>query len=99
MPLRVGGGIRIKIYEGMAAQMPIVSTSIGAEGLRISPEHDILMGDTADEFARQTLRLLDDARLRGEIGSAAREMVTRNFSWDRAAQDIDSVLQEVAIAE
>ncbi len=94
VPLRVGGGIRIRIYETMAAGIPIVSTSVGAEGLRIAPEENILMADTPEDFARQTLRMLNDEELRLGIGRAAQEMVVRNFSWDKAASDIDAVLRQ-----
>jgi glycosyltransferase involved in cell wall biosynthesis len=96
VPLRFGGGIRIKIYEAMAAQSPLVSTSIGAEGLRVSPERDILLADTPAEFAGQTLRLLNDAALRESIGRAGQELVSHNYSWDKAAQDIDAALEECA---
>jgi glycosyltransferase involved in cell wall biosynthesis len=92
VPLQVGGGIRLKIYEAMAASLPIVSTSIGAEGLMISPGKDILIADTPEEFACQLVRLLDNPRFRDEIARAGHEMVRDSFSWDRVAEAVDSIL-------
>ena len=67
VPLRIGGGTRLKIYEAMAAKVPVVSTTVGAEGLHVNPPHDIRIGDTPEDFAAQCLELLGsprDSRLR-----------------------------------
>ena len=64
VPLRVGGGTRLKIYEAMAAGVPVVSTSIGAEGLAVANDKDILLADSPADFADACIRLLDDAALR-----------------------------------
>ena len=64
VPIRQGGGTRLKILEAMALGTPVVSTSKGAEGLEVTPGHDILIADEPAEFADQVIRLLRDAALR-----------------------------------
>ncbi|MBI1353788.1 MAG: glycosyltransferase [Acidobacteria bacterium] len=82
VPLRVGGGTRLKIYESMAAGLACVSTTIGAEGLEIHPPHDIRIADEPEDFARQCLELLDDAKTRQSVAQAGLEMVRESFSWE-----------------
>jgi glycosyltransferase involved in cell wall biosynthesis len=96
VPLRVGGGTRLKIYESMAAGTPIVSTTIGAEGLEIHPPHDIRIGDTAEEFAAQTLALLDSESQRDAVAQAAWELVNAKFSWEKIARDFENILERTS---
>ncbi len=93
VPLRIGGGTRLKIYEAMAANVPVVSTSVGAEGLEVHPPADIRLGDTPAEFAKQCLDLLDDPAARMAITRRAREMVEANFSWSRIADRFSDALE------
>jgi glycosyltransferase involved in cell wall biosynthesis len=83
VPLRIGGGTRLKIYESMAAGTAVVSTTIGAEGLEIDPPANIRLGDTADRFAEQCLELLEDEDERERTASAGLELVRSRFSWDK----------------
>lgn len=85
IPLRVGGGTRIKAYEAMAMGRAIVSTEIGVEGLPVTPERDYVRADTADDFAAAIVRLLDDADARRRLALSARQLVERNFSAAAAA--------------
>ena len=93
VPLRVGGGTRLKIYESMAAAVPVVSTTIGAEGLVIHPPRDSRIGDTPQEFAAHCLELLDDPAKRYQIAHAGRDLVTARFSWDQVCRDFEAILQ------
>jgi sugar transferase (PEP-CTERM/EpsH1 system associated) len=95
VPLRIGGGTRIKIFEAMAMGKAIVSTTIGAEGLPVEHEGNIILADEPREFAKQTVRLLRDQRLREKLGCAARELVEQNYSWASVARHFDGVLQRV----
>ncbi len=81
VPLRIGGGTRIKIYEGMAAGLPVVSTQIGAEGLSIRHNENILLADTPEDFARQTVELLAKPARREAISETGRTLVREHFSW------------------
>ena len=82
VPLRIGGGTRLKIYESMAAGCATVSTTIGAEGLTIDPPRNIRIADAADAFADQCLDLLTNADTRRTIAAAALELVRKQFSWE-----------------
>jgi len=94
VPLRLGGGTRLKILEAMALGTPVVSTSKGAEGLAVTQEGDILIADRPDDFARQVVRLLDDPALAGRLARNARDLVERLYTWDTIGAQLDSVLQE-----
>ncbi|HUI79473.1 MAG TPA: glycosyltransferase [Bryobacteraceae bacterium] len=92
VPLRIGGGTRLKIYEAMAARIPVVSTTIGAEGLTIHPPNDIRIADTPEEFARRCLELLDDAAERQRVADCAWKMVRANFSWEHVARCFEKIM-------
>jgi len=94
IPLRIGGGTRLKVYECMAAGLPIVSTTIGAEGLDYMPGKDLLLADTPAEFAEACLRLLDDSAARKQMASNAQQMVEERFSWKTAARAFESILEQ-----
>jgi glycosyltransferase involved in cell wall biosynthesis len=93
VPLRIGGGTRLKIYEAMAAQIPVVSTTIGAEGLSVNPPHDIRLADTPAHFAAQCLELLTTPDLRTRLAQAAAAMVTSHFSWEQVARAFEKIMQ------
>jgi glycosyltransferase involved in cell wall biosynthesis len=94
VPLRIGGGTRLKIYESMASRVPVVSTRIGAEGLLLTPPDTGRLADTAEEFAEQCLALLDDPAERARVAECAWRMVDANFSWDRVARVFEEILEE-----
>jgi glycosyltransferase involved in cell wall biosynthesis len=93
VPLRIGGGTRLKIYEAMAAQIPVVSTTIGAEGLSVNPPQDIRLADTPANFAAQCLELLTTPELRARLSRAAWEMVNANYSWEQVARAFEKIMQ------
>ena len=93
VPLRIGGGTRLKIYEAMAAQIPVVSTTIGAEGLTVHPPADILIANPPDRFAAHCLELLASPGTRTRISRAAWEMVHSHFSWEHVARCFEKVMQ------
>jgi glycosyltransferase involved in cell wall biosynthesis len=94
VPLRIGGGTRLKIYESMAAKTAVVSTTIGAEGLDINPPENIRIADTAEAFAEQCVELLEDASLRQRITTAAWEMVSSRFSWEQVTREFERILAD-----
>jgi glycosyltransferase involved in cell wall biosynthesis len=95
VPLRLGGGTRLKIVEGMAMATAIVSTTLGAEGIDAIPERDILIADEPAGFAAAVLRLLDDAELRTRLGQSARQLAVRHFSWRAAAASLEDFYHHV----
>jgi len=94
VPLRIGGGTRLKIYESMAARIPVVSTTIGAEGLTVNPPEDIRIADTPSDFAAQCLELLENLDERGRQSAAAWEMVNAQFSWEQVSRCFERILLE-----
>jgi len=92
VPLRVGGGTRIKIYEAMAAGTPVVSTSIGAEGLDVRDGETILLADDAAGFAEACVSLLMNQDAAARICAAARELVSSRYSWDAVAYAFEKLL-------
>jgi glycosyltransferase involved in cell wall biosynthesis len=93
VPLRIGGGTRMKIYEAMAAGAAVVSTTVGAEGLDVHPPGDIRIADTAAEFASQCVELLDADSARDQQAAAAWQLVSQNFGWDSVVRQFESILE------
>jgi polysaccharide biosynthesis protein PslH len=93
VPLLVGGGTRLKIYEAMAARAPVVSTTIGAEGLEYTPGETIRIADRPEDFAEQCLDLIEDAAARQRMTAAAWERVNAGFSWENVSRQFDALLQ------
>lgn len=95
VPLRIGGGTRLKIFEAMSMAKAVVSTSIGAEGLPVKNGEHLLIADDPASFAENTLRLLGNPSQRAEIGQAARHLVEENYSWARVSQGFVQALENV----
>lgn len=95
VPLRVGGGTRLKILEGMAMAKAIVSTTLGAEGLSTVHGRDILMADRPTEFADGVVRLLRDPAMRACLGREGRKLVEQEYDWGGITARLDSVYQSV----
>ena len=95
VPLRLGGGTRLKILEAMAMAKPIVSTRIGAEGLVVAHGRELLVADRAVDFAAEVRRLLDDPALGDRLGRAARALVETRYAWRASAAILDRLLMEL----
>ncbi len=95
VPMRVGGGTRLKIYEAMAMGKPVISTTVGAEGLPIRDGKELLIADQPEDFAQAVIRALSDATLAANIGERARALVCERFGWERAAQAFMQVCEKV----
>ncbi|MEK6246691.1 MAG: glycosyltransferase family 4 protein [Planctomycetales bacterium] len=94
VPLLVGGGTRIKIFEAMAMGKAVVSTTIGAEGLKVTAGKHILLADSASDFARATSRLLANSAQRKQMGDAAHQLVNENFSAESVARQFEQICQQ-----
>lgn len=82
VPLRVGGGTRIKIFEGMSTGIPVISTRIGAEGLPVTDGSDILLADNPHDFVARITDLFQDPDRAARMGAAGRLLVKTRFGWD-----------------
>jgi len=94
VPLRIGGGTRLKIYEAMATGRPVISTTVGAEGLDVHDGEDILIADSPDSFSRSVIGVLQDCDLKTRIGVAAAKLASR-YDWAVIAAQFASVLERV----
>jgi glycosyltransferase involved in cell wall biosynthesis len=94
-PLRIGGGTRFKIVEAMAMSKPVVSTSLGAEGLDVEPGRHLLIGDDAASFAAAVSRVLADPELGAGLGRNGRALVEARYSWDWAARSLEALYRQV----
>ncbi|HET8546439.1 MAG TPA: glycosyltransferase, partial [Bryobacteraceae bacterium] len=92
VPLRIGGGTRLKIYEAMAAGTPVVSTSIGAEGLAVAHPETIRLADSPEAFAEQCVRLIENHAERERLATAAAALVLSRFSWDTVSRDFANLV-------
>lgn len=86
VPLRGGSGTRLKILESMAFGRPVISTSIGCEGLHVCNNENIIISDKPEEFARKTIELLQNVNFREKISKNARNLVEHNYSWESIAK-------------
>jgi len=90
VPLRVGGGTRLKIFEALAMGKGVVSTTVGAEGLPLVPGEHFLRADDPTEFARAVVALLRDSSRRRALGTAGRRLVEQRFSWSQVAREFEA---------
>ena len=96
VPLRVGGGTRIKIPEAMAMAKPVVATPVGAEGLPFRDGRELCIAERPADFAQVVLELLRDPLLRISIGAAGRREVVEKHSWESVADTVEEILEHVA---
>ncbi len=103
VPLRVGSGTRLKILEAMAAGSPVVSTSVGCEGIEVRNNENILVADTPREFAEACKRLMEDRSLSERIRRGGYALVSEKYSWERIAAGLEreyrELLREKGMAE
>ena len=96
VPIRIGGGTRIKIYEALAMEIPMVSTTVGAEGLPLSDNEHILLRDTPVSFAEAVINLLTDKKLARDLALNSAKYVRENFGWasvtEKFAEDCEKAI-------
>ena len=93
VPLRVGGGTRLKIFEAMAAGAPVVSTAVGAEGLPVRHGENIRIADTAAAFAAECLALLEDESTRQTLSANGSDLIRTKFSWETVTLRFEETLR------
>jgi glycosyltransferase involved in cell wall biosynthesis len=96
VPIRMGGGTRLKVVEGLAMARPLVSTSLGCEGIAVRDGEHLLIGDTAEAFAAAVVRARDDPELGARLGAAGRELMAERYSWDAAGERLQALYTTVA---
>jgi glycosyltransferase involved in cell wall biosynthesis len=95
VPLRLGGGTRLKIIEAMAMGKAIVSTTLGVEGIEAVPGRDLLVEDQPAAFADAVGRLLAEPSLAARIGQSARQLAVQRYDWQGAARALEGLYREI----
>jgi sugar transferase (PEP-CTERM/EpsH1 system associated) len=96
VPLRIGGGTRLKIFEAMAMGKAVVSTAVGAEGLPVTNGEHVMIADDPGAFADATVNLLRDIPRRRSLESAARKLVVQKYDWSAVAGELEEALRKIA---
>ncbi|MCL4294784.1 MAG: glycosyltransferase [Anaerolineae bacterium] len=95
VPLRFGSGIRNKILEAWATARPVVSTTLGAEGLAVQHGENILLADEPNQFAQSVLSLLDDQQQRIRLAQAGRRSVESKYAWSEISQQYNAIYEAI----
>ncbi|HSL21361.1 MAG TPA: glycosyltransferase [Vicinamibacterales bacterium] len=96
VPLRIGGGTRLKIFEAMSMGKAVVSTTVGAEGLPVTDGRDIILADEPAAFAAAVVRLMRNADERRRIEAAARQLVVARYDWSAVSRELEDALLSFA---
>ena len=96
VPLRFGGGTRLKILESLARGVPVLSTAVGCEGLGLRHEHDVVIADDPRGFAEWIDRLLSDDELCSSLARNGRQTVEQRFDWSAIGDRLQEALLEIA---
>jgi glycosyltransferase involved in cell wall biosynthesis len=91
VPLRAGGGMRVKILNAMAQALPIVTTTLGCEGIAVKSGKHVLIADQPEDFARATLALLNDRATSDELGRNGRALIDSTYDYRAACQPLETV--------
>lgn len=89
VPLRIGGGTRLKILQALAMKKAVVSTAVGCEGLDLQPDEHLFVADEPRQFAAKTIQLIRDPSLRYRLGENGRNLVQEKFDWDVIVKGLD----------
>jgi len=93
VPVRAGGGMRVRILEAFARAAPVVTTSIGLEGIDACPGEDVLVADNPEDFAKAVIDLLQDKVLQQRLSTNGRRLVEKKYDWQVVLQELDQVYQ------
>lgn len=95
VPLRVGGGSRLKILEAIAAGVPVISTTLGAEGLGVQNGENILIADDTSEFVEAIVKVLENESLRQRLINAGRALVTERYDWSKLGKALFNLYNDL----
>lgn len=94
IPVRAGGGMRVRILEAFARAMPVVTTTVGLEGIEAVPGQDVLVADTPDDFANAVCRILGDPALQAQLSTNGRQLAESKYDWQAALRAVDNVYRQ-----
>lgn len=91
VPVRAGGGMRVRILEAFARAMPVVTTTLGLEGIQAEPGEDVLVADTVETFSGAVVRLLGDEELQRQLAERGRRLAERRYDWQVALKGMETI--------
>ena len=94
IPVRAGGGMRVRILEAFARAMPVVTTTVGLEGIQAQPGEDVLVADDPKDFADSVIRLLTDKTLQDQLSVNSRRLAEKKYDWQITLKDLEKVYQQ-----
>lgn len=94
IPVRAGGGMRVRILEAFAYAMPVVTTTVGLEGIQANPGKDVLVADDPDDFANSVVQLLNNKGLQGQLSANGRHLAETKYDWQVTLKDLEKVYQK-----
>jgi glycosyltransferase involved in cell wall biosynthesis len=97
-PMKSGGGSRTKFFEAMASGLPIITTSLGVEGIVAENNREVVIRDDLEELAKEAIKLLQNKKLREAIGKKGQELVKREYAWRSSAEQLDKLYEEATHA-
>jgi glycosyltransferase involved in cell wall biosynthesis len=96
VPMRSGGGTRLKVLDGLASGRPVVTTTMGAEGIDVTPDEDVVLADGAEGFAAAAARALTDRDLAQRIGANGRRLAETTYDWASIGERLGALLDDLA---
>jgi glycosyltransferase involved in cell wall biosynthesis len=95
IPVRAGGGMRVRILEAFARAMPVVTTTVGLEGIQAQPGSDVMVADTPDEFAKAVIGILGDKHLQAKLSMNGRRLAESKYDWQVVLKHLDHVYRKL----
>jgi polysaccharide biosynthesis protein PslH len=99
VPVRAGSGMRVRILEAFARGVPVVTTTIGLEGIHARPGEAVLVGDTPEEFARQVICLITDPAMQNRLSQNGLDLVKSKYDWQVVLQELDRLYADISARE
>jgi polysaccharide biosynthesis protein PslH len=99
VPVLAGGGMRVRILEAFSKGMPVVTTTIGLEGIDAQPGHDVLVEDEPQAFADAVARVMGDPALQARLAFHGRALVTSRYDWQVVLQELEPIFTETQLPE
>jgi polysaccharide biosynthesis protein PslH len=96
VPVRAGGGMRVRILEAFSRAAPVVTTTVGLEGIGACPGEDVLVADSPEDFARSLIDLLQDRELQQKLSTNGRQLVEEKYDWQVVLGELDRVYQDLS---
>lgn len=96
IPVRAGGGMRVRILEAFARGMPVVTTTVGLEGIDAKPGSDVLVADSPNDFAQSTIQLLSDGELQARLSANGRHLAKEKYDWQVVLRQLEEMYQSLA---